>query len=511
MVPDPGANLALQEFDVPTDEFAAGDHLHVSGYALLRDSRDAGAARAGGRGRRRDDGLRRRGLGRPARSCSAPSRSSSCCPADDAALRQREGGGRPHRPRRHGGGAGRPPLAGDGRQVVVTAGSGDAAWSDGSDARDDGRRAARPARARHHRRRRRVRRRLPGRARPRRRHPRCACATATPSPPPPAGRRVVAPRRDRVERMELRIFVEPQQGATYDDQLAVARTAEELGFGAFFRSDHYLAMGGDGLPGPTDSWVTLGRPRARDDHDPARHDGDLGDLPLPRPAGDRGRPGRPDERRPCRARHRRRLVRRRAPGVRDPVPADRRALRPARGPAGASSPACGRHREGETFSYDGTHSPVVDSPGLPKPAQQPHPPIIIGGKGAKRTPALAARYADEFNMPFAAVETSAGAARPGPRRVRGDRPRPGDAGLLRRAHRCCGADEDDACSGRAGPPAARSTTCARTASPARPQEVVDTIGRYAELGVERVYLQVLDLATSTTSSCSAAEVMSRLR
>src|SRR4051812_18051974 len=57
--------------------------------------------------------------------------------------------------------------------------------------------------------------------------------------------------------MELRIFVEPQQGATYDDQLAVARLAEELGFGAFFRSDHYLAMGVDGRPGPTDSWVTL--------------------------------------------------------------------------------------------------------------------------------------------------------------------------------------------------------------------------------------------------------------
>jgi ribokinase len=42
MVPDPGANLALLEHDVPDDEFGPGDHLHVSGYALLRDSRDAG-------------------------------------------------------------------------------------------------------------------------------------------------------------------------------------------------------------------------------------------------------------------------------------------------------------------------------------------------------------------------------------------------------------------------------------------------------------------------------------
>src|SRR3954454_20839763 len=57
--------------------------------------------------------------------------------------------------------------------------------------------------------------------------------------------------------MELRVFTEPQQGATYDDLLAVARTAEELGYGGFFRSDHYLAIGTDGLPGPTDAWITL--------------------------------------------------------------------------------------------------------------------------------------------------------------------------------------------------------------------------------------------------------------
>src|SRR5215203_5443072 len=59
--------------------------------------------------------------------------------------------------------------------------------------------------------------------------------------------------------MRLRIFTEPQQGASYDELLAVARAAEELGFDAFFRSDHYLRMGDvSGLPGPTDAWVTLG-------------------------------------------------------------------------------------------------------------------------------------------------------------------------------------------------------------------------------------------------------------
>src|ERR1700710_2904293 len=58
--------------------------------------------------------------------------------------------------------------------------------------------------------------------------------------------------------MQLRIFTEPQQGASYADLLRVARATEELGFDAFFRSDHYLKMGdGTGLPGPTDAWMTL--------------------------------------------------------------------------------------------------------------------------------------------------------------------------------------------------------------------------------------------------------------
>src|SRR3981081_3020688 len=58
--------------------------------------------------------------------------------------------------------------------------------------------------------------------------------------------------------MQLRIFTEPQQGASYDPLLAVAKAAEELGFDGFFRSDHYLKMGAvSGLPGSTDAWITL--------------------------------------------------------------------------------------------------------------------------------------------------------------------------------------------------------------------------------------------------------------
>src|SRR5207247_7501030 len=70
--------------------------------------------------------------------------------------------------------------------------------------------------------------------------------------------RVSRRRRCQEELLRLRSFTEPQQGATYDQLLAVAHTAEELGFDGFFRSDHYLRMGhGDAGPGPTDAWVTL--------------------------------------------------------------------------------------------------------------------------------------------------------------------------------------------------------------------------------------------------------------
>src|ERR1700688_3600572 len=58
--------------------------------------------------------------------------------------------------------------------------------------------------------------------------------------------------------MKLRIFTEPQQGASYQTLRGVALAAEELGFDAFFRSDHYMKMGSvSGLPGRTEAWATL--------------------------------------------------------------------------------------------------------------------------------------------------------------------------------------------------------------------------------------------------------------
>src|SRR5947199_50831 len=64
--------------------------------------------------------------------------------------------------------------------------------------------------------------------------------------------------------------------------------------------------------------------------------------------------------------------------------------------------------EGKTFSFDGAYYTLTDSPALPKPAQRPRPPILVGGHGARRTPRLAARFADEYNGVFVGLaETGA--------------------------------------------------------------------------------------------------------
>src|SRR6476469_1221347 len=197
--------------------------------------------------------------------------------------------------------------------------------------------------------------------------------------------------------MELRIFLEPQQGATYDDQLAVARLSEELGFGAFFRSDHYLAMGVDGRPGPTDSWVTLAG-LARDTSTirlgtmmtsaTFRHPGPLA---IQVANVDQMSDGRVElgigagwfEQEHT------------AYGIPFPSTGERfdrfeEQLAIITGLWGTAV--------GERFTHQGAHYEVLDSPALPKPTQA-RPPVLIGGLGRKRTPELAARYADEFNLP----------------------------------------------------------------------------------------------------------------
>jgi len=305
--------------------------------------------------------------------------------------------------------------------------------------------------------------------------------------------------------MELRIFTEPQQGATYDHLLAVARTAEELAFGAFFRSDHYLAMGTDGLPGPTDAWATLAG-LARDTSTIR-----LGTLMtsatfrLPGPLAvtvaqvDQMSGGRVELGLGAgwyEAEHT-------AYGIPFPDTKERfdrleEQLEVITG--------LWRTPVGELFKHEGRYYPVADSPALPKPAQEPHPPVLVGGLGKRRTPELAARYADEFNLPFVSVETT---------REQFDRVRsacetvdrdPASLVWSNALVVCVGADEAEV--------RRRAESIGRDADELRengvagtPEEAVERIRSYAEVGAQRVYLQVLDLQDLDHLRLLAAEVM----
>ena len=292
--------------------------------------------------------------------------------------------------------------------------------------------------------------------------------------------------------MLLRIFTEPQQGASYDDLLAVALAAESSGFDAFFRSDHYLRMGdGSPLPGPTDAWITLAG-LARDTTTIR-----LGTLVSP--------------------------VTFRLPGPLaisvaqvDQMSAGRVELGLGAGWFDAEHSAygipypeaigtrfdlleeqlaivSGLWAATDPFSFSGSHYEVVDSPALPKPAQQPGPPIVIGGAGPIRTPRLAARYAAEWNLPFSPLDSF--------------------VSLRGRVHGACEAIDRDpgsivtstalvVCVGEnEGEIARRAAAIGREVEELRtnglcgtPSEVIDRLGQWAEAGASRCYLQVLDLA-----------------
>lgn len=303
--------------------------------------------------------------------------------------------------------------------------------------------------------------------------------------------------------MELRIFTEPQQGATYDDLLAVARTAEDCGYDAFFRSDHYLTMGGDGLPGPTDAWVTLAglaRETSRIRLGTLVTAGTFrlpGVLAITVAQVDQMSGGRVElglgtgwyEQEHT------------AYGIPFPPLGERfdrfeEQLQVLTGLWGAQ----------DRYDFPGEHYQLVDSPALPKPTQRPHPPIIVGGGGAKRTPRLAATYADEFNLPFGSVEAS----RAQFARVREACSLTGRSLVMSAAQIvCCGRDEAEVARRAAAlgrePAELRENGLAGT-----PAEIVDKLEQFADAGATRIYLQVMDLSDLGHLEQVASDVLPQL-
>ena len=291
--------------------------------------------------------------------------------------------------------------------------------------------------------------------------------------------------------MKLRIFTEPQQGADYQTQRAVALAAEELGFDAFFRSDHYLAMGGSGRPGPTDSWVTLGALAVETSRIRLGTMVTAATFRLPGPLAisvaqvDQMSAGRIEigigagwfEREHT------------AYGIPFP-PVGERFDRLEEQLAILTG--LWEAKEGETFSFSGTHYRLTNSPALPKPAQRPRPPVILGGSGPRRTPRLAATFADEYNVPFHSVADSEAAFS----RVRDACTAAGrDPGSMIYSVAqtvCCGKDEAEF-RRRAAAIGWEPADFREKGIGGTPGAVAAKLAEFAEIGAERVYLQVLDL------------------
>ncbi|MGW1058332.1 LLM class F420-dependent oxidoreductase [Micromonospora rubida] len=312
--------------------------------------------------------------------------------------------------------------------------------------------------------------------------------------------------------MRVAVFTEPHRGASYDDQLRFARTIEAGGFEGFLRADHYQAMGADpGLPGPTDAWLTLAA-LARETSRIR-----LGTLVtsatfrLPGPLA--VMVAQVDQ----------------MSGGRVELGIGAGWYEQEHASYGIPFPAVGERFDrldeqlevitglwrtpvGETYSFFGDHYRLVDAPALPKPVQQPGPPVIIGGRGPKRTPELAARYADEFNMPFKSVaETAAAYDRVVEACDRHGRTDSGRAPLVLSAGIVVAIGRTDAeVRERAAPLRRRSALPPEDPVIGSPAQLVDRIGEFAAVGTTRVHLRLIDLADLDHLELIAAEVLPQL-
>ena len=306
--------------------------------------------------------------------------------------------------------------------------------------------------------------------------------------------------------MTMRVFTEPQQGASYDQLLAVARTAEECGYGAYFRSDHFLKMGSvSGRPGVTDAWTTLAG-LARDTS--TIRLGTLvtpvtfrfvGSFPVIAAEVDHMSGGRVEVGLGAGwydGEHR-------AFGLRFPEVKERYDLLEDQLDIlhGVwSTPA------GEVFRHAGRTCSVEIDADTVRPLQRPHPPFVLGGQGGTRSARLAAAYADEYNVAFQPAE----AIKAVHDRVRAACDAAGrdpstivwSAGQVL----CCGTSEAEL-QRRAAAIGRELDELRQNGFAGTPAEILEKAGRFADAGIERFYLQVLDLSDLDHLRLVAEEVL----
>jgi alkanesulfonate monooxygenase SsuD/methylene tetrahydromethanopterin reductase-like flavin-dependent oxidoreductase (luciferase family) len=161
---------------------------------------------------------------------------------------------------------------------------------------------------------------------------------------------------------------------------------------------------------------------------------------------------------------------------------------------------------GETFSFRGRYYELHDSPALPKPVQKPHPPVIVGGYGTKRTPALAARYAQEFNLPFPPLDIYAEYVRRVKKACADSGRDPASLRTTVALVVCCGRDEAEF-RRRADAIGRQPDELRENGAGGLPGEVVDKLRAFETAGAETAYLQVLDVSDLEHVELLAAEVM----
>ena len=319
--------------------------------------------------------------------------------------------------------------------------------------------------------------------------------------------------------MELTVFAAPISGsAVYEQHLRLAQAAEECGYAGFVRGDHYW---GEEPPGSTDAWVTLAG-LARETSRirlgvlvtaaTFRHPGPLAIqvAQIDQMSGGRidfgmgagwyepehrfyGIPFQPVQERFDRLEESLAVI----TGLwRTPV--------------------------GGRFSYHGNHFRVENSPALPKPTQPGGPPVIIGGTGTKRTPALSARYGNEYNhqpamagtndaltVPPNGFECAAAQFERVRQACRAIKRDPPELRLSKTLTLCCGRTDAEVAA-RAAAMDRSVEQLSQNGGAGSPAELVDNFGRYAQMGAGRIYLMFRDIDDLAQLELVASDVMPQL-
>ena len=309
--------------------------------------------------------------------------------------------------------------------------------------------------------------------------------------------------------MRVCLFTEPHRGATFDEMLRAAQHAEAAGYHGFFRADHFMPMNrSEGFPGPTDSWVTLGA-IARETNT-IKLGTLLSSATFRHPAITAITVAQVDEMSGGRvefgigagwfgAEHT-------ALGIPFFTPRERferldEQLQIITGLWGTP--------RGERYSFAGKHFTLQDAIALPKPVQTPGPPVIVGGRGPKSTPRLAALHADEYNVPPSSPEKCAEQYRlvteASERYGRTKAPLRLSASVAI----ACGRT-DAAVKERLALLEEPSLLPPEPTISGSPDQVLDAVARYAEAGATRLYVRLRDLSDLDHLDLLAAEVIPHL-